>query len=379
MTPPATVPMMTPARPCQVAILIDSLDAGGAERVAIEAAAALDTRRYVPHLVATRVGGQLAQLAHERGVRTTILDRRRGFAPSKMARALSIAHDSTIVHAHLWGSAMWGALLARATRRPFIAHAHGFDADRSRAWLPGYRYWIGPAAHRIVCVSGELASALRDAGVPPAKVTVVENGISLEGLLTRADARMELGLPRNARVVGMVAGLRREKRHDLALQSVALLRAQGQDVTLCIVGDGREREALHRRARELAVEGHVVWAGPREHAARLMRAFDAVLICSTIEGMPLAALEALVAGVPVVATRVGALPELLEHGGGITVPIADAGSVSRALSDVLEASDTSVDARSAARGRELYGIDRVARELEAIYDDALGLAPRARA
>jgi glycosyltransferase involved in cell wall biosynthesis len=369
---------MTPARPRQVAILIDSLDTGGAERVAVEAAGALDRDRYVPHLVVTRHDGPLGRLAHDRGVRTTVLDRQWGFAPRKLARALSIVRDSALLHAHLWGSAMWGAAFARATRRPLIAHTHGFDADSSSAWLRGYRYWIAPAAHRIVCVSGELAAALRDGGIPPAKVTVVENGVSLEDPLTRDEARAALGLPTRGRVIGMVAGLRQEKRHDLALRSLALLRAEGRDVTLCFVGDGREREALHRLARELSVEDRVVWAGLRDHAGRLMRAFDVVLICSTIEGMPLGALEALVAGVPLVTTRVGALPELLAHGGGVIVPAADPPSVCVTLSAVLDGIGGLANAASAARARDAYSIDRVARELESIYDGALGVPKPAR-
>lgn len=375
MTPPASLLTMAFGRPRQVAILIDSLTPGGAERVAVEAAGALDRDRYHPHLVVTRQGGGLEQLARDRDVRLTVLGRRRGFAPRKLAHAFSIVRGSAVVHAHLWGSGMWGALLARGARRPLIAHAHRFDAALSRSWLPGYRYWIAPAAHRVVCVSEEIFAAFRAAGLPAARLAVVPNGVALDGALTRFEARAELGLLESDRVIGMVARLREEKRHDLALECLALLRSQGLEVVLCVVGDGPEEARLHRVARDLGVGDHVRWAGPREGAGRLVHAFDVSLITSTIEGMPLAALEALVEGVPIVSTPVGAMPDLLARGGGRVVRAAEAEQLVVALAATLAGSDDAALVRSRESARSLFGIDRVARELEQLYDAAIAGSP----
>jgi glycosyltransferase involved in cell wall biosynthesis len=356
----------------RVAIIIDTLSQGGAERVAIEAAGALDRERYLPHLIVTRQSGPLEQLARERDIGVTILDRRRGFAPRKLERAFAIVRRSEVVHAHLWGSGIWGALLARFARRPFLAHAHRFDADMSRLWLPGYRYWIAPTAYRIVCVSNEILAGFRAGGVPAAKLAVVPNGVILGESLSRNEARAELGLPAEGLVVGMVARLRAEKRHDLALRSLASLRAAGRDVTLCIVGDGPGEQGLRRLANELGVEAAISWAGPRQNAGRLMRAFDVALITSTVEGMPLAALEALVVGVPLVSTPVGAMPDLLEHGGGTLVGAGEAEEISSALGGALDHRDEPALVRSQLWACRTFGIDEVARRLEQLYDAAIG-------
>ena len=151
----------------------------------------------------------------------TVLDRRHGFAPRKFARALSIVRASAIVHAHQWGGGMWGALLARLTRTPLVAHAHRFDGAHSRRWTIGYRYWIAPTAQRVVCVSEDISVALSAiVGVPAAKLTFVANGVQIGGALSKAAARAELGLPPDVPVIGMVARLRVEKRHDLALEAL---------------------------------------------------------------------------------------------------------------------------------------------------------------
>jgi len=359
-------------RPREVAVLIDSLSAGGAERMAVETAGALDPERYVPHLVATRSGGALASVAADRGIKVTILGRKHAIAPRELAQALAIVRGSDLVHAHLWGSGMWGALLARLARRPLLAHVQRFDADVSRGWLPGYRYWIAPSAHKLVCVSEEISTAFAQAGVPRRKLAVVPNGVLLGAALTRGDARAELGLSGDALVIGMVARLRPEKRHDLALRALAILRDRGHELTLCVVGDGREEATLRHLAEELALGSSVQWAGPVASAGRIVHAFDALLLSSEIEGMPLAVLEALVEGVPVVATPVDALPALLANGGGVLAANVSAEAIADAIAS-LRLPTVESDHSTADRARQRFGMESVTRQLERLYDEALGI------
>ena len=110
--------------------------------------------------------------------------------------------------------------------------------------------------------------------------------------------------------------------------------------------------------------------GARDNAGRLVHAFDAMLLCSTIEGMPLAALEALVEGVPLVSTPVAALPGLLAHGGGTLVG-TEADEIAAALATTLAERDDEGLRSSAAWARASFGIDRLARDLEQIFDEAI--------
>jgi glycosyltransferase involved in cell wall biosynthesis len=222
---------------------------------------------------------------------------------------------------------------------------------------------------RIVCVADSVARSLVADGVPFEKLAVVPNGVPVEGLLDRDAARLELGLEVARPAIGMVAHLRPEKRHELALHGLAVLRERRPDVVLCVVGDGPRRDELLRLAQELGLGDSIVWAGERRDAHRLHPAFDVTLLCSTFEGMPLAALESLVAGVPVVSTAVGAMPELLRDGNGAIVdpePVALAAGIESVL---VQGADQASERRHRNLGR--YGIDRMARELECIYDSVL--------
>ena len=138
--------------------------------------------------------------------------------------------------------------------------------------------------------------------------------------MSRSAARRELALSPTAFVVGIVARLRPEKNHEILLRATARLVADNRDVTICAVGDGPRRAYLEHLAKDLGVADRLVWAGERTEAGRLVTAFDIAVLCSAWEGLPLAALEAMVAGVPVIATAVGGLPDLLVGGAGVLVP-----------------------------------------------------------
>lgn len=352
--------------PRRVTILIDSLIAGGAESVAVEAAAALDASRYVPHLLVTRGSGTLEQRLRETGVPYTVLGRRRGFHPRLFARATRLVAASDLLHAHKFAGSAWGALLATAARRPLVAHEHTGDEAASRRRQLLYRVLIAPAAGRIVCVSGGVAQALVRDGVPERKLAVVPNGVRVEGILGRAEARAELGLAEDVEVVGMVARLRPEKRHELALAAIREHRERHGRIVLCVVGDGPLRETLRARVAELGLGEDVVFAGERHDARRLMKAFDALLLTSSYEGMPLAVLEALVAGVSVVSTDVGRIRELLVGGGGTATSDDPAEIAAAVAAGVARRGEL-----DPAAARERYGIERLARDLERIYDEVI--------
>jgi glycosyltransferase involved in cell wall biosynthesis len=117
----------------------------------------------------------------------------------------------------------------------------------------------------------------------------------------------------------------------------------------------------------------VTWAGERRDAATLAGAFDAAVVCSHWEGLPLAALEAMSAGVPLVATRVGGLPTLLEGDAGVLVPPADAASLATALDQLMEDTDHAARIGAAGRARivERYSFEVMQRRVEGIYTDVL--------
>jgi glycosyltransferase involved in cell wall biosynthesis len=358
----------------RIAMVIDSFQAGGAERIAVEVASSLDRERYSPIVLATRHGGPLEDLLDRAGVDYVVLGRRHGFSPRKYRRAHRLLRNVDLIHSHKLGSILWGALFSRTTGVPLVARDPTFSGIRTRLRTYGYRWWIAPVARCIICPTANLAQSLYDEGVPHGLVEVIPNGVRLDAALPRDEARAELGLDPDAFVVGIVAQLREEKAHEVLFRAVAQLREDGRDVRLCVVGDGSRRAALVEAAASLGLDGSVTWAGERAEAKRLPAAFDVGVICSDFEGLPVAALETLAAGVPMVCTAVGTLPDILSGGAGLTVPVRDHAALAAAIRRFID--DPAARAHAGARARDVvrrhYEFEQMVRAFERVYDRVLG-------
>ena len=354
----------------RVMVLIDTLQIGGAERVAVELACGLDRRRFEPHVVVTRSTGPLQQRLDVVGIPVTVLGRRRRLSLVAYRRARRIALSCDLIHAHKFSSNAWGALLARTSGTPLIAHEHNWSGTRSAVRSFVNRRWIAPVASWFMCVSAPVAQQLLGDGVPSSKIQVLRNAVPLDQAVSRLAARQELGLPPTAFVIGIVARLRPEKNHEMLLRAAARLVADNRTVTICAVGDGPCGVPLELLAHDLEVADHIVWAGERRDAGRLAAAFDVAVLCSAWEGLPLAALEAMSAGVPVIATSVGGLPELLAGGAGLLVPPDDPDGLADAIAALQAAPDTAARIGAAGRRRvQEHDLAFVVATLERRYAD----------
>jgi glycosyltransferase involved in cell wall biosynthesis len=361
-------PQVTPIR---IVMLVDSFLAGGAERIAVEVACGLDRTLFEPMVIATRSGGPLQVKLQSEGIPHLVLGRRRGFSPLKLLKAHRAIAGAGILHAHKYGSNMWGALLARTTRVPLVVREPTFNGVRSKRRSLGYRYWVAPVARRVICPTEVVARSLVEDGFSPGQISVIPNGVPLDAALSRAEARAELDLDGQARVVGIVARLRLEKAHEVLFRAVAHIAGARPDLRLAVVGDGSRRDELKQLARELGIEDVVVWAGERRDARRVVSAFDVGVICSSWEGLPVAALETMAAGVPLVATRVGTMPEILAGGAGALVAVGDdrglADTLARLLDDAEEA--RAIGERGRERIRREHAFERMIKEFVDVYDE----------
>lgn len=369
-------------RPVRVTTMIDSLLAGGAERVAVELACGLDRERFDPHVLVTRGDGPLLALLEAADVPCTMLGRDVPFEVGAWRRAhRHLVENADLLHSHKFGSNAWGALLARTARLPLVVHEHNFSERPSATRRLVDRRWIARTASRVLCVSDSVADVERACGVPERLIDVVPNGVRLGAAWPRGAARAELDLPAASFTIGIVGRLRPEKAHEVLLHAVARMAHGGRDVRLCVVGDGPRRVELQLLAARLGIDGRVTWAGERRDAATLAAAFDAAVVCSHWEGLPLAALEAMAAAVPLVATRVGGLPLLLEEGAGVLVPTADAGAIALELSRLMD--DERHRAAVGAAGRDRveahYSFESMVRRVEQVYVHVLRDVGRAAA
>jgi glycosyltransferase involved in cell wall biosynthesis len=353
--------------------------AGGAERVVIELARAL-SERGDPVAVAADSGPLDPPLEELGVVRFAVPGYGRSpLRAAKGALALRSAIRSfrpTVVHSHnVKATGMMAA--ARASRRerpPLLATFHGVERREYRSAALILR-----GARLVVCVSEDLARGLADAGFPRERVRVIRNAVSIPAPLPR-DIResidLELDLDEGL-VVSLVGRLVPQKAPQRFLAAARSIAAEIPDCRFLIVGDGPLRGQLESHARDLGIERAVRFTGIRQDARALIARSDVIAFSSDWEGMSIVALEALAAGVPVVATDVEGMREVLGTGAGVlTSP--DPEALAKAILDLLE--DPKRRAEMGAVGRDKvaaeFSVERMVRSYQEVYRELASLAPK---
>ena len=363
-------------------------------------AAGLRDRGYETTLVAGTVsrGEQsMAYVADELGVHVvTIPHLHREISPlrdllatARLARIMRTERP-TILHTHTAKAGAVGrvaALLAgRAARPPIIVHTfhgHVLRGYFGRFWAGVFRLlerMLARITDALVAVSPEVRDELVALGVAPAsKFRVIRLGIALDKRIppddaARAETRRVMGIPDGRFVVGWIGRMTGVKRTDVVLRSFRALREDGVDAVLCMVGDGPDLKSVEELADELGIVRHCLFTGYQEDVGPFFAAFDVFVLPSGNEGTPVTAIEALAAGCPVVATRVGGVPDVVTDGedGFLVAPAAVDELVAR-LAEL--ARDPELRARMGASGRERmrtrYAVDRLIDDTDRLYRDLL--------
>ena len=281
-------------------------------------------------------------------------------------------HAPDVVHTHGFRSDVIGGGVARRQGVATVSTCHGFiDSD----WRGRLYQWAQRRALRrfdaVVAVSTRIAERLLAAGLQRTRVHLVPNGFATNGrALLRSDARQVLELP-DAPIIGWVGRLSSEKGPDLAIE--ALARMRNASARLVMIGSGRDEAALRVRAAGLGIADRVLWRGAVPNAGALFAAFDVFLLSSRTEGTPIALFEAMAANVPVVATRVGGVPAVVDDGSSARLTESgDADAMARALDasvgDPVGAQVLATRAR--ARLDERFAIEPWLSHYERIYAEA---------
>jgi glycosyltransferase involved in cell wall biosynthesis len=244
-----------------------------------------------------------------------------------------------VVHTHGSRPDVIDAPVARKLGIATVTTVHGFTGGN---WKNRVYEWLQYRAFRrfdaVVAVSRPLRDFLASAGVPRSKIHVVPNAwVRKEAVLDRATARQSLGIPNDSYCIGWVGRLSREKGPDLFLNAMGKLQDLPWQVS--IVGDGRQRASLQRLARTLDIEYRVKWHGVVPRAARFLRAFNLLVLSSRREGTPIVLFEAMDAGVPIVATNVGGIPDVLSLDSATLVASDNPQSLSAAIRTVIASPD----------------------------------------
>jgi glycosyltransferase involved in cell wall biosynthesis len=378
---------------------IARLNMGGPTLHVSYLSAGLRERGYETILVAGTVGQgeqSMAYVAEELGVEVvTIPHLHRDISPIRdllatvrLARIMR-AERPTILHTHTAKAGAVGraaALFAGRSRPPIIVHTfhgHVLRGYFGRSWTGFFQLLerlLARITDALVAVSPEVRDELVSLGVAPAsKFRVIRLGIELDTRVSPdgeagAEARRVMGVPDHRFVVGWIGRMTGVKRTDVVLRGFRALRDEGVDAVLCMVGDGPDRDGVEELADELGVVRHCLFPGYQEDVGPFFSAFDVFVLPSGNEGTPVTAIEALASGCPVVATRVGGVPDVVEDGvDGFLIAPAAADELASRL--VQLAREPELRARMGDAGRERmrtrYAVDRLVDDVDRLYRELL--------
>jgi glycosyltransferase involved in cell wall biosynthesis len=267
-------------------------------------------------------------------------------------RALKQRRGRFVLHAHCaYPDVVGAALAARLLDLPLVATTHGSDINisaRQRPLRPQIR-WALRSARRVIAVSAPLAAAVAEfAKLPANRVVCIPCAGYSPAVFRPRDAaerealRRSLDIPHAVRLVVFVGHLVPVKALDVLLDAWAALVQRpsvGAHVRLVLIGEGTQRDTLERQARELGLADRVAFLGPKPQAtvADWIAAADLLTLPSHAEGSPNVVVEALASGTPVVASRVGGIPDLVDDGvNGLLVPAGDPAALADGLATALE-------------------------------------------
>jgi glycosyltransferase involved in cell wall biosynthesis len=351
---------------------MSSFDPGGTERQMIELARRLDRDKFDLHLACFHKRGKWLPRAEAASTsiaefpisgfrKPSTVTQARRFGAWLGERGIAVLHTADLY------ANIFGLPAAAAVGVPVrIANRRDINPDKTIGQIALQRAAYS-CAHLVVANSRAAATRLRHEQVSDARVRIVANGIDVSQYPARQDGRP-------IRRIVTVANLRKEKAHEVLLEAAALVMRRFADIELLFVGDGPRRSELEAIARQHGVDRQTRFLGHREDVPAILADSDLFVLPSRSEAMPNAVLEAMAAGLPVVAARVGGLPEIVDHQrSGVLVAPDDPRALGFAMLDLIQWPEHAYALGQKARETIVrdYSFERMVAAFEELYLDAL--------
>ncbi|NIN68386.1 MAG: glycosyltransferase [Anaerolineae bacterium] len=373
-------------KPWRILFLASSLPVGGAERQLQTLVRNLRRDRFEPIICCARTPGAVGEELRSDGfvVHSDLIRGR--YDLSLVFRLLRLINKEAIDLLYVRNElnvTVCATLASLLSRVPIVVGVHATSRLRRRRRVALANKVLMPFIDRFVAVAQAHKSYLvRREGLDPNKIVVIHNGVDghrFEGA-PAASLREELDIPPNATTAGIVAVLRPEKAHEVFLEAVARVYQSFPSAYFLIVGDGPERERLEKMSERLGIESRVRFCGHRADVASVLADIDVVLLSSdpVVETFPMALLEAMAAGKPVVATRVGSVPEMVVDGvTGYLVPPRSPEAMAHQMLHLL--ADGELRAEMGAAGRQRVNMRFTTKRMVAETEQLLEEVTRNRA
>lgn len=363
--------------------LISSNGLYGAEKVLLELASGMNSNGASVWLVGVRnlhnPHLEIIDEARKRGIPAGVVESNARFDARTVNQLVRFIRENRInlIHTHNYKSDFIGMSAARRTNIAIVATNHLWT--RASFKLRLYEFFDGLILRRfnkVIAVSNQVKQDMLKAGIKETKIRVINNGIAVKPTdVLKNGLRNKLGIPEDATVVSCIARLSPEKGHTYLLEAAKKIIEKRADVFFVLVGDGPLRDALIKEAERLKINKRVIFAGYQKKIEDFYSITDIFVLPSLREGLPLAILEAMGFAKPVIATAVGASPEIInDFKTGILVKPANTDELYEALNKLL--GDISLRDKLGENAkifvRENYSVEKMVSAYKEVYEEVVG-------
>lgn len=362
-------------RPARIVLLLEHLRFGGTERQALELARGLNRKRFQPEIWTLDAGDDLAPLARSWGIPVWQLSHCRKPGPATLARLWQLLKSDPpdLLLTLTAVPNIWGRLLGKGAGTPIIV-----GNVRSLTHQRQHEGWLWPLADHILCNSRAIKDILnKDCKISPARITVIPNGVDTKFF------RPETPITDRKPIILCVGRLVPEKDHEILIRAFSLVSADHPDARLWLVGNGPLKADIAATITQIiSPPGRVRFLPARPDLRPLLEQASMLVLSSRQEAFPNVILEAMAMGLPVVATRVGGVPELVTPGEtGWLVPPGNVPALAAAMSQLLEDQATRREMGKAARQRakQDFSLATMVRRHEEVFDKLLKQKAAAKA
>jgi len=372
-------------RDIRVLQLSSSIGLFGAERVVLELVQALQATQGVQPMLGVFCNRQnphteLVEHSKKFRIQYEILACRRKLDLQTITALKEFVRENqiAIIHTHGYKTDFYAFCAAMLSNVRLVATCHPWIEIGPRMKFYSYldRLWLR-RFDKLVAVSDDVKAKLLKSHFQSGKIELIHNGIDLKRFQTKQNTtafRRRLKISADAIVIGSVGRLAEEKGHAILLSTLAKLAPKFPELRLLFVGDGERREELQNQTRRLGLEAKVSFLGIQRNIPELLSLMDVFVLPSLTEGFPLALLEAMAAKKPVVASAVGDIPKIIQHGkNGILVEPADANGLANAIARLVENKPRAMALGENAYScvKEKYTLYRMLQKYLQVYDEVL--------
>jgi glycosyltransferase involved in cell wall biosynthesis len=355
---------------------------GGAEELVLTQMNLLRRDGGVPSLVCL-CSGPFAALARELGLPATVIPMRHKLDVSKVSPLLDHIRENEIqiVHTHGVRANLVARLAAKKAGIPIVTTVHSVLRYDYNSWWEAKLAWYltrltNSYTQKFIAISSAIAAEIAGMGVPSNRIAVIYSGLDMDKFERKSamtPAKKRLPIKPGRRIICMIARLHPVKGHEYFLQAAQTVAAQRDDVDFLLVGEGEERAKITGLIKKLGLTDRVKMTGYYEQVEEIYNISHILCVPSLMEGLGLVVLEAMYFGVPVIASAIGGMTELIEDGSdGILVPPRDASALSRAMLRVLDDEPLRESLIGGGRQRvEQFTVESMIRQVELIYEQCV--------